>query len=259
MKFLKFEQLDSTNNYAKTLIKEGKAEDGQIIYAAFQSAGRGQSTNSWESEAGKNLTFSLIIEPKYVEAKNQFLISQAVSVGIVNYLTSVCESVECANHAPTIHIKWPNDIYVEINGKAPNEIKKIAGILIENTIRNNQILSSVIGVGLNVNQTEFSKHAGNPTSVSLINKAQYDLETELDEITTCIVNALDYLQFDDGEDCKIRYLNHLLFFNQEREYIVRGEKIIGKIIGVTGFGLLQIQTKNGAILECGFKEIVYIL
>jgi BirA family biotin operon repressor/biotin-[acetyl-CoA-carboxylase] ligase len=138
-------------------------------------------------------------------------------------------------------------------------MKKIAGILIENTIRNDKILFSVIGVGLNVNQIEFSKNAGNPTSLSLINKTQYDLETELDELATCIVNVLDGLQFDDGEDCQIRYLQRLLFLNEEREYEIRGEKVIGKIIGVSEFGFLQIQTKNGAILECDIKEIVYIL
>jgi len=243
MKTLKFDQLNSTNNYAKTLIKEGKAEKWQVIYAAEQTAGRGQATNSWESEAGKNLTFSLIIEPEYIEAKNQFLISQAVSVGIVNYLKFLI------NNEP-IHIKWPNDIYVGM--------KKIAGILIENTIRNNKILYSVVGVGLNVNQTQFSKNAGNPTSLSLVNKAQYDIDTELDELTTYVANALDYLQFDDGEDCRIRYLDHLLFFNEEHEYIVRGEKVFGKIIGVTGFGFLQVQTKDGTILECDLKEVVYV-
>ncbi|MCL2417421.1 MAG: biotin--[acetyl-CoA-carboxylase] ligase [Bacteroidales bacterium] len=250
MKILKFEQLDSTNNYAKTLIKEGKAKNGQIIYATSQTAGRGQKESSWESETGKNLTLSLITEPKNIEAKNQFLISQAVSVGIVNYLKSVCEQVGCADHAPTIHIKWPNDIYIGM--------KKIAGILIENTVRDNQILFSVIGVGLNVNQTEFSENAKNPTSLNLINKEQYDLENELDELTTCIVNVLDCLHFDEGEDCRIRYLEHLLFFNEEQKYIVRGEKIFGKIIGVNSFGFLQIQIKDGAILECDIKEVVYV-
>jgi len=86
MKILTFEQLDSTNNYAKSLITEGKAHEGQIIYAVSQHAGRGQASNIWASEAGKNLTFSLIIEPKNIEPKHQFLISQAVSVGIVKYL-----------------------------------------------------------------------------------------------------------------------------------------------------------------------------
>ena len=247
MEFLRFEELDSTNNHAKTLIAEGKAKDRQIIYAVSQNAGRGQASNAWESESGKNLTFSLIIEPRTIEPKNQFLISQAVSVGIVNFL----------NHRgglktrPQINIKWPNDIYVGM--------KKIAGILIENTIQHNQILFSVIGVGLNVNQTEFSKNAGTPTSLSLINELQYDLETELKELTACIVKELDYLPIDSGKKCQTQYFEHLLFLNEKREYIVRGEKIVGKIIGVNGFGFLQIQTKNGTVLECDLKEIVYVM
>ena len=244
MQILKFDQLDSTNNYAKTLIQEGKAKDGQVIYTLSQTAGRGQSSNSWESELGKNLTFSLIIQPENIEPRHQFLISQAVSIGIVQYLKFLINN-------EFIHVKWPNDIYVGM--------KKIAGILIEHSVRDNQILFSVIGVGLNVNQTEFTKNAGNPTSLSLINKTQYDLKTELDEITTCIVNVLDSLQFDGGENCRIQYLEHLLFFNEMREYIVRGEKIIGKIIGINVFGFLQIQTENGTILECDIKEIVYVM
>ncbi|MCL2683385.1 MAG: biotin--[acetyl-CoA-carboxylase] ligase [Bacteroidales bacterium] len=244
MKILKFDQLDSTNNYAKNLIKEEKAEDGQVIYAVLQNAGRGQASNVWESEAGKNLTFSLIVEPKHIEPRHQFLISQAVSVGIANYLKFIINNER-------IHIKWPNDIYVGT--------KKIAGILIENTIRNNKILFSIIGVGLNVNQTEFSKNAGRPTSLSLITKKQYDLEIMLNQLATCIENVLNDSQYDDGENCQNKYLQRLLFLNEEREYEVRGEKNIGKIIGVSEFGFLQIQTKNGAILECDIKEIVYIL
>ena len=245
MEILKFEELDSTNNYAKNLIKEGKAKHGQVIYAVSQTAGRGQATNTWESEPGKNLTFSLIIEPKMLKPKNQFLISQVVSIGIVNYLKNHTNS-------ETIHIKWPNDIFVEG--------KKIAGILIENTIRDHQILFSVIGIGLNINQIEFSKNAGHPTSLSLITDKQYGLEYELKNLTTFIVHSFDYyLKFDDDEGYKTRYLQHLLFLNQEREYIVLGEKIIGKIIGVNEFGFLQIQTKNGTILECDLKEVVYVM
>ncbi|MDR2907888.1 MAG: biotin--[acetyl-CoA-carboxylase] ligase [Bacteroidales bacterium] len=244
MNLLKFDTLDSTNNYAKTLIREGRAKDGQIIYTAAQNAGRGQATNVWESEPGKNLTFSLIIQPNQIKPERQFLISQAVSVGILNYLKFlICKE--------TIHIKWPNDIYVGM--------KKIAGILIEHSIQDNQILFSVIGIGLNINQAKFSKQAGNPISLSLILKEEFDLDIELDELTTCIVNVLDALQFDDGKECQLQYLQHLLFLNEECKYTVRGETITGKIIGVNAFGQLQIQDKNGTILEFGFKEIGYIL
>ncbi|MDR1951099.1 MAG: biotin--[acetyl-CoA-carboxylase] ligase [Bacteroidales bacterium] len=204
MKILKFDQLDSTNNYAKSLIKEGKAEDGQLIYAVSQSAGRGQGTKNWESESGKNLTFSLIIEPKNIEPKNQFIISQAVSVGIVNYLKvrgKLQNTPRTSNLEPRIHIKFPNDILVDT--------KKIAGILIENTIFGDKILFSVIGVGLNVNQIEFSENAGNPTSLSLINNVQYDLEIEFNELIKSIVSTLNSLQINDGKDCKNRYSEKL--------------------------------------------------
>ena len=243
MEILKIDRLDSTNNYAKTLISQGKAKNAQVIYAVLQTEGRGHASTVWESKKGKNLTFSLIIQPKNIEPKHQFLISQTVSVGIVNYLKHLAKNEK-------IHIKWPNDIYVGM--------KKIAGILIENTIQNNQISFSVIGIGLNVNQTDFSEKAGCPTSLSLINKTQYNLDFELEQLATDIVNMLNNLQFDTDKACQTRYLEHLLFFNEDREYIVREEKITGKIIGVNEFGFLQIQTKNGAILECDLKEVVYI-
>ena len=183
MKILKFDELDSTNNFAKTLIKEGNAEDGQIIYAVSQTAGRGQKTKSWESDPGKNLTFSLIIEPKNFEAKHLPLLSQSVFDGIVNYLKTVVSADE-------IRIKWPNDIYIGA--------KKISGILIENTIQDNRVLYSVIGVGLNVNQTEFSKNAGNPISLSLITNERYDLDAELVRLATCIVSSLNSLHFGEN-------------------------------------------------------------
>ena len=244
METLKFDHLESTNIHAKALIQEGKAKDGQVIYAMEQTAGRGQTTNVWESEPGKNLTFSLIIQPKNIEPNQQFIICQAISVAIATYLKLHVDS-------EPIHIKWPNDIYVGM--------KKIAGILIEHSIQGNQILFSVLGVGLNVNQTEFSKNVPNPTSLSLINQTAYDLETELNKIATSIVDTLDGLQSDDGESVRAAYLDHLLFLEEEREYEIHDEKIVGKIIGVNPSGLLQIQARNGVILECGFKEVVYCL
>ena len=195
MQILKFDRLDSTNNHAKALIQEGKAKHGQVIYTVEQTAGRGQATKTWESESGKNLTFSLIVQPEHIPPNRQFLICQAVSVGIMKYLEPLVKHER-------IHIKWPNDIYVDM--------KKIAGILIEHNIQGNRILSTVIGVGLNVNQTKFSKNVPNPTSLSLVNGAQYDLETELPKLATSIVNALDSLQIDGGEGVRIEYLHHLL-------------------------------------------------
>jgi len=176
MKILKFQELDSTNNFAKALIREGKAEEGLVIYAVSQTAGRGQKTKSWESEPGKNLTFSIIMEPKTIEAKHLPLVSQTIFTAIVNYLKTVVNTEE-------IRIKWPNDIYI-----GP---KKICGILIENTIQDNRILYSVIGVGLNVNQTEFTENAGNPTSLRLITNETYAIETELEKLATHIIDELN--------------------------------------------------------------------
>ncbi len=244
MQILNLSQTDSTNNYAKALIREGKAEHWQVVRTAMQSAGRGQASNTWESEEEKNLLFSILFRPEHISPKEQFIISQAVSVSVAEYLRL---HIQDAN----VRIKWPNDVYVGM--------KKIAGILIEHSIQDNHILFSVIGVGLNVNQTAFSKHIPNPISLHLLKQSPLDVDAEFDKLIRSIANALEQMSNNNGVALKTYYLQHLLFLNEEREYRVRDEKIIGKIIGVNDFGLLQIQTKNRTILEFGFKEIAYIL
>ena len=132
------DELESTNNYAKQLVSD-KVEEGTVVLAQFQSKGRGQQGNYWESETGKNLLFSLILYPDFLEAEFQFSLSMLVSLAIVSVLDEETDEVQ---------IKWPNDIYV---GKL-----KIAGILIENTIKGSKLGSTIVGVGLNLNQEMFT-------------------------------------------------------------------------------------------------------
>ena len=119
-----------------------------VVWAEYQTAGRGCGTNQWESERGKNLTFSILIHPKDLPATQQFHISMAISLAI-------CEALE--QYIGDVSIKWPNDIYWR-NGK-------IGGILIENTLKGSIIMESIIGVGLNVNQRIFKSNAPNPVSM----------------------------------------------------------------------------------------------
>ncbi|HPH88516.1 MAG TPA: biotin--[acetyl-CoA-carboxylase] ligase, partial [Chitinophagales bacterium] len=144
--------VDSTNTYAKSLIAKSSPIDGTVILADEQFAGRGQSGNVWQSEAGKNLTFSIIYQTSFLLATEQFYLNMAVSLGIwsmVNSKLSIEKNKELTIHDSrfTTKIKWPNDIYVNN--------QKIAGILIENTISGMHLKHSVIGVGLNVNQEQF--------------------------------------------------------------------------------------------------------
>src|SRR5680860_150521 len=151
--------VESTNNYANQLILSN-AEEGTVVLAQFQKKGRGQQGNQWESQSGKNLLASIILYPKFLKAGNQFLISKMVSLGLVEYLRHEVRDVS---------IKWPNDIYI---GN-----KKIAGILIENAIKGRNLFSTVIGVGLNLNQKNFLSDAPNPVSLYQLTGKEYNIKS----------------------------------------------------------------------------------
>ena len=163
------EETDSTNRW----MKENGSQKDMVVVAEYQTAGKGCGSNSWESERGKNLLFSAFIHPKDFQAKNQFIITQLVSV-------SLCRAVERFVNRP-VEIKWPNDIYVGD--------KKICGVLIENRLQGHMVKDTIIGVGLNVNQTEFKSDAPNPVSIKQLTGKDTDREEVLkafiDEMNEC--------------------------------------------------------------------------
>ena len=150
MKFniIHINECDSTNAYLQRLVMEGEPQEGTVISTSFQTKGRGQLTNVWEAEAGQNILCSILLRPTSLPIKSQFLISQAISVAIVDVLNSYTDGFS---------IKWPNDIYYKED--------KIAGILIENTLSSAGISTCIIGLGLNVNQQTFRSDAPNPISL----------------------------------------------------------------------------------------------
>ena len=168
-----FNELDSTNNYANQLVKE-KAAQGTVVLAHYQESGRGQVGNFWESERDKNLLFSVILYPGFLEAGKQFYISKAVSLALADLLKEQLNDVK---------IKWPNDIYV---GE-----KKIAGILIENTVKGITLDSSIVGVGLNVNQERFFSDARNPVSMKQLLKKDFDIQDILKAFLQKLENYIE--------------------------------------------------------------------
>jgi BirA family biotin operon repressor/biotin-[acetyl-CoA-carboxylase] ligase len=241
-KIIFIENLPSTNTYAASLIKTETIPEGTIIRADFQSAGRGQMGNQWESEAGKNLLISLVLYPTGIEASDQFLISMAVSLGISDFL---------GREIPGCKIKWPNDIYVNND--------KIAGILIENSLMENAILNSVAGIGLNINQCKFITNAPNPVSMSLLTGREYDLDDSL----IGLASALDhrYLQLMSGKHSEIRrsYISKLYRLNEWNDFHDSAGTFIGRIITVTDDGMLQIERNDRNIREYSFREVDFIL
>ena len=159
------ETLKSTNHYLDNL--EPTPAEGRVIMTTNQTGGVGQQGNVWESEAGKNLTFSLLLKPTFLPIASRFMLTKAISIAILDFLKQELPDQE-------VYIKWPNDIYFKN--------KKIAGILIKNEIKGMMMGTSIIGIGLNVNQESFDENLPNPISMKMITGKDYDLEFILNEI-----------------------------------------------------------------------------
>ena len=225
----------STNDYLLKLLKKKSYQEGTMVNTSYQKGGRGQRNNNWLSEKGKNLTFSFLLEPN-IELSNQFLLHIITSISIFKTLLEI--------NIKNISIKWPNDIYV-------ND-KKIAGILIENLVYRKFIHKSVIGVGLNINQTNF----GILNATSTINQTmkKHNLDQIL-QIFKSIFNK-EYLKLNSN---KIHeefdfYKKNLIGYQTEKKYEYNSAVIKGKIIDVLSDGILVIQTKD-SIKKLNFCDI----
>lgn len=164
----------STNSYLSDLCNAQTCPELTSVYSSFQSAGRGQRGNSWESEAGKNLLFSFVLYPDFLEAHRQFYLSQVTALALYDVLSSYTEGIS---------IKWPNDIYWKD--------KKICGTLIENDLTGIHISRSISGTGVNLNQERFYSDAPNPVSLCQITGNRYDVREILEQIMDKVA---DYYQ-----------------------------------------------------------------
>lgn len=230
------ETTSSTNDFIKDINK-----DMYIVYCDYQTKGRGQRGNTWESEAKKNLTFSLSITPINILAEKQFSISKIVSISIVDTLKEYGISAK---------IKWPNDIYVAD--------KKIAGILIENTLSSSGFLSkSIIGIGLNLNQTLFKSDAPNPTSIKIIKGEEVSREEVLSVFSEKFTEY--YNQLSDNKIIDNKYLDLLYKIGIESRYSDIDGEFMGEIIGIAQCGELVIKKNTAEIKQYMFKEVSFIL
>jgi len=237
-----FDSLPSTNTHAAHLIKSNDLTEGAIVYTNYQSAGRGQMGNKWESDEGKNLLISIVLFPSMISPANQFILSMTVSLGICDFLKryiSVCA------------IKWPNDIYVNN--------AKIAGILIENSIMGDQIKNSIAGIGLNINQEKFSNNSPNPVSLSLLTGHSYDLTTCLNQLAFDLDIRYKQLISNHFAEIKHEYVSELYRLNELSIYRDQSGTFSGRIITVADNGMLKIEKKSGKISEYSFKEVDFIL
>jgi BirA family biotin operon repressor/biotin-[acetyl-CoA-carboxylase] ligase len=231
---------DSTNEYSKKLVKEGDVEEGTVILADFQTKGKGQKDGYWESEKGKNLTLSIILFPNFLYIQKQFFLSMSISLGILEFLSRL--SVKSK-------IKWPNDIYIKN--------KKVAGILIENSIKRNIIANSIIGIGININQTEFASSAPNPTSLSLELNKTFDIKSTFNLLISCLNKYIKLLYNSQYKKIKYRYRKNLFLVNKKTCFTDINGKFDGRIIDVEESGVLLIKTDSKNIRKYNFKEVTF--
>lgn len=233
--------VSSTNSYASQLLRDGVVAEGTVVSTLFQTAGRGQSKNRWESEYGSNLLFSMVLFPTLIRPEDQFSISIAVSLGIKDTLSKYIDSVK---------IKWPNDIY------AGND--KIAGILIENAISGETIMHTVAGIGLNVNQQEFFSDAPNPVSIKMITGKEWDTASLLGELRESIYRRYKELLKGGREVMDGDYQRSLWRLGEWHRYRAETRGFTGMITGTSRSGCLMIRDESGTINEYAFREIEYL-
>jgi BirA family biotin operon repressor/biotin-[acetyl-CoA-carboxylase] ligase len=232
--------VDSTNNYAANQLLTKRLPEGIIFVADSQIDGRGQVFNRWESEPNKNLTFSLVVYPGFLEISRQFELSKAISLGVTDYLRQSVEQVS---------VKWPNDIYLGSG--------KVAGILIENSISGRSISSSIIGIGININQMVFNSDAPNPVSLGQLTGQVYHLEAVLSLL--CEMLDARYQQLCRGEFRLIdeAYVERLYRRDCWSPYCDATGDFEGRLLGVDKIGQLLIETRSAKIRKYQFKEVIF--
>lgn len=235
----------STNSAARQLLAEQPLAHGSVVYTHRQTAGRGQRGNTWEAESGANVTMSLVLRPEWVKAAEQFFISEAVALGVASVVE---ESLSGCDHEG-VTVKWPNDIYVGD--------RKVAGILIENSLQGASIETSIAGIGLNVNQREFHSDAPNPVSLWQISSRRYDIEDLIKRITAKILAYLE-LPFTD---LHLMYKSHLWRHDDRYHPFRSADRGIfqGRIIDVEPTGHLVLSIANSLPASFAFKEVTPIL
>ena len=272
------ESVDSTNSEAKRRISD--IDNLSVLSALSQSEGRGQKGNKWSSVPGENLTFSIVLKfgeqtagelRLAVTAREQFVLTEITSLSIVEFLS---------RHGIKAKIKWPNDIYIGD--------KKICGVLIENSLRGKNLSSSIIGIGLNVNQRNFDVNLPNPTSMILETGIEEDIRSCLEEFMDIFQGYLEYRL----PNLREHYLSYLWRYNTQARYIdltlqasqklqadsedeseqlsqrlmptlegeLPGREFTGIIRGLSPIGHLVVEDiEKGELKEFAFKEISYIL
>ena len=229
----------STND----LLRDEKYREGDVVWADFQTAGRGQRGHKWSSDAGENLLFSVALEPAFLPVTEQFLLSETVALSLSDLL---------ADYGIATKIKWTNDIYVGD--------RKIVGILIEHIYSGAKLTRTIVGIGLNVNQCEFDPSLPNPTSMALQTGKRYDLREVLEHFVARLMYNYEQLRQGAGQRIQSRYIASMDRRGEQHTFALPdGTRFRGTILGVRPSGELIIDHADGTRKEYLFKQVEFVL
>lgn len=229
----------STND----LLREAQYREGDVVWADYQTAGRGQRGHKWSSDAGANLLFSVALEPAFLPVAEQFLLSETVALSLMDLL---------ADYGIPTRIKWTNDIYAGD--------RKIVGILIEHIYAGAHLAKTIVGIGLNVNQREFDPSLPNPTSMALQTGKKYDLREVLEHFVARLMYNYEHLRQGAKQRIQERYVASMYRRGIQHVYALPdGTRFRGTIVGVRPSGELIIDHEDGTRAEYLFKEVEFVL
>ena len=235
-------ETDSTNNHLRRLLDKEQLPEGSLVVTDFQTAGKGQVGNSWESEAGENLMFSILLYPDFIPANRQFLISQIASLSVKETLDAYTDFIQ---------VKWPNDIYWKD--------RKICVMLIENDLSGQLLYCSIIGIGLNLNQSLFRSNAPNPISLTQITGKKYDREEVLNRFLRIFFQYYCLLLQEKEEEVRIAYMQALYHGEGYHRYRDGQGQFEARIQAIEPTGHLILQLRDGEQRRYAFKEVTTLV
>ncbi|MBR6276121.1 MAG: biotin--[Prevotella sp.] len=242
-KIVHIDETDSTNRWLKNYATADKHATGTVVVANYQTAGRGCGTNTWESERGKNLLFSILVHPADVLAADQFILSMANALALSDTLS---------DYADDVSIKWPNDIYWKDS--------KLCGTLIETTLQGNHIMDCIIGTGINVNQTCFLSDAPNPISLCQILGHAVDRDEVLQKVLDNLAKYMEMIRAGHHDVIRKHYRRQLYRMGETHLYrFADGQEAYCKLVNVTDDGHLELLHDNRETYLMAFKEVQFVI
>ena len=235
-------ETDSTNAHLKRLLNERILPHGFCLSCDYQTAGRGEGSNQWESAAGQNVLMSVLLRPTPFSIDNAFLLSELTA-------TALCDALQ--TWAPNLQLKWPNDLYVGD--------RKLGGVLIETMVKGRALTQAIVGIGVNVNQMQFVSDAPNPVSLRQLIGYDTDCARVCQSITNTIVAAFNTYTPADSTALQQRYRSRLYRRSGMHTFAAAGGRFKATIADVYLDGTLILCTESGEQRAYRFKEVQFII